>query len=160
MVLFEAIKVTQILEWISFLGQLAATTYSVKTVYNEYLEEKTYFSKSFEDRSEYDLPTVTLCINSQSVLNYGIDFHIKMETDDRNQTWLNLHKGEQEVVLKWDVRTVTFKRKVTLEQILPHREHYRKDYKTCVVIHQMPNISRDIVKGKHNLGSCINYHRV
>ena len=80
----------------SFLGLLAATTYSVKTVYNEYLEEKTYFSKSFEDLSEYDLPTITLCINSQSILNYGIDFNIKMETNDGNQTWLNLHKGDQE----------------------------------------------------------------
>ena len=153
MVIFEAIKVTQILEWISFLGLLAATTYSVKTVYNEYLEEKTYFSKSFEDLSEYDLPTITLCMNSQSMLNYGIDFRIKMETYDGNQTWLNLHKGDQEVVLKRDMRPITFKRKVTLEQILPHREHYREDYKSCVVIHHMPLISRDTVNGKHKLGS-------
>ena len=143
------------LEWMIFTGLLVLTMILVNQAYNEYLEGKTFLSKSFESFTESDQPTVTFCIASKGKLVYGIDF--VLEIVNNGKTTKVLDRGINEVDVWEYMSNISTTRIMTLEDRIRYQYHVnglRIQNNNCVAIKQSLKRKAERDLGKDNTYIC------
>ena len=141
------------LEWMLFAGLLVFTINVVNSAYNEYLEGKTFLSKSYENFTESDQPTVTFCMASRGKLVYGDDFVLKVVQTD--QTSKVLSRGTNEVDVREFSSNTSTTRIMTLEDRIRYQGHVnglRIQDNNCVAIKQsLKTKADDSGQGKNKI---------
>ena len=112
-----ASKIANFVEWAIFVLLLCITIVFVLQVYQEYLQEETYFIKSLQDVTESDTPTITFCMRARKQLVYGKDFEIELGSEYDKTSFINLTQGINKIFIESKSGKGT-ERRVTLQQLL------------------------------------------
>ena len=111
-----ASKIANLVEWIIFAVLLCITIVFVLQVYQEYLQEETYYIQSLQDVTESDIPTITFCKWARKELAYGKDFEIELGSEHDKNSFINLTQGINKIFIESKSGKRT-ERRVTLQQL-------------------------------------------
>ena len=112
-----ASKIANLVDWVIFVVLLSITVVFVLQVYQEYLQEETYFIQSLQEVTESDIPTITFCIKARKQLVYGKDFEIELGSEHDKSSFINLTQGINKIFIESKSGKGT-ERRVTLQQLL------------------------------------------
>ena len=137
--LFKSNKaaLANVIDGIINLGLLAVTAYVVVEAFIDYNKAKTYFSKSFKDVSDSDIPSVTLCMTAATKLEYGKDFELQVQSNG-SRSFMALKLGENEAVLREKDSNISSTRIIELQKFSMYEPISGAHIfiKSCFAIHQ------------------------
>ena len=105
------------LEWSIQMILIMASVYFINEMVDEYLKENTSFSVTKQTITKEDLPTVTICLMTETEMTYGEDFIIQVmnssippwDQDSANVAMITLQDGINEYDFIAGKREITLK---------------------------------------------------